>query len=105
MESDLQTRILAGIAVGLMICALLAPSAPPLEWSAQAQVQPPIRQAQVKKKGPQPKELPKSPPERTPFTVDDALAAVIPGIPDARAWGDQAVDFCLLYTSPSPRDS
>src|SRR5262245_7903643 len=78
-----------------MICAL-APS-PSLEWSAQAQV----RQAQVKKKGPQPKEQPKSQPDRTPFTVDDDLSAVIPGIPDARAWGDQPADFARLLPQAS----
>jgi patatin-like phospholipase len=93
LESNLRTlRILAGFAVGLMVCAL-APSAPPLEWASA--------HAQAKKKGPQPKVLPKGPPERTPFTVDDDLAAVIPGIPDARAWGDQATDFVRLLPQTS----
>jgi hypothetical protein len=31
--------------------------------------------------------------ERTPFTKEDEAAAVIPGIPDARVWGDSESDF------------
>jgi len=88
-------RILAGFAVGLMVCAL-APSSPSLEWaSAQAQVK-----KKGEKKGPQPKELPKAP-ERAPFTVDDEATAEIPGIPNARVWGDDAAAFARLLPETS----
>jgi hypothetical protein len=35
----------------------------------------------------------KGPPPRIPFTVEDQAAAVVPGFPDARVWGDTAADF------------
>jgi predicted acylesterase/phospholipase RssA len=40
---------------------------------------------------------------RTPFTPEDQAAAAIPGIPDARVWGDSDDDFkTLLPTSTGP---
>jgi predicted patatin/cPLA2 family phospholipase len=48
--------------------------------------------AQSKKSPPKGKQLPKDQP-RTPFTLEEQNAAVIPGIPDARVWGDSEVDF------------
>jgi predicted patatin/cPLA2 family phospholipase len=48
--------------------------------------------AQGKKNAPKGKQLPKDQP-RTPFTIEDQNAAVIPGIPDARVWGDSEADF------------
>jgi predicted patatin/cPLA2 family phospholipase len=35
----------------------------------------------------------KGPPPRTAFTVEDQDAAVVPGFPNARVWGDSAADF------------
>jgi predicted patatin/cPLA2 family phospholipase len=48
--------------------------------------------AQTKKGPPKGKQLPKDQP-RTPFTLEEQNAAVIPGIPDARVWGDSEADF------------
>ena len=48
--------------------------------------------AQSKKNPPKAKQLPKDQP-RTPFTLEEQNAAVIPGIPDARVWGDSESDF------------
>lgn len=42
-------------------------------------------------------------PARVPFDRDDEAAAVVPGIPDARAWGDSEDDFAkLLPTERGP---
>jgi predicted patatin/cPLA2 family phospholipase len=58
--------------------------------------------AQGKKNPPKGKPGPKEQP-RTPFTQDEENAAVIPGIPDARAWGDSDTDFQrLLPTVTGP---
>ena len=48
--------------------------------------------AQGKKAPPKGKQVPKDQP-RTPFTLEEQNAAVIPGIPDARVWGDSETDF------------
>jgi predicted patatin/cPLA2 family phospholipase len=48
--------------------------------------------AQTKKAPPKGKQLPKDQP-RTPFTLEEQNAAVIPGIPDARVWGDSEAEF------------
>jgi hypothetical protein len=50
----------------------------------------------VEKKAPTPKDAQRDQQERTPFTLADQEAAVIPGIPDARAWGDSETDFSRL---------
>jgi predicted acylesterase/phospholipase RssA len=83
-------RIFAGFAVCLMVWAL-ASALPPAPWaSAYAQTR------KGEKKGPLPKEVAKKEHERTPFTVEDAKVALIPGIDDARVWGDSAADFSRL---------
>jgi hypothetical protein len=42
-------------------------------------------------------------PPRTPFTAADEAAAVIPGMPDARFWGDSVADFeRALPSQPGP---
>ena len=40
-------------------------------------------------------------PTRPSFTAEDQAAAVVPGIPDARAWGDSEDDFARLLPSAS----
>jgi hypothetical protein len=40
-----------------------------------------------------PKAVPKGPPPRPKFTVEDQAAAIVPGFPDARVWGDTLEDF------------
>jgi len=43
------------------------------------------------------------PPPRVPYTAADAAAAVIPGIPEARFWGDSVSDFtAALPSQPGP---
>lgn len=40
-----------------------------------------------------PKLAPKGPPKRVPYTAEDAAAAIVPGFPGARVWGDTAEGF------------
>jgi Patatin-like phospholipase len=88
-------RILAGIAVAVMACMLLL-SSPPLPWvSAQAQMLAEAKkkvEKRVVKKGPAQKDQQ----DRPPLTAEDEAHAVIPGIADARAWGDSEADFAPL---------
>jgi hypothetical protein len=87
-------RILAAFAAALIVCTVSL-SSPSLEWpSAHAQ-----QLAELKKKerktpaAKDTKDAAKDQQERTSFTVEDENVAVIPGIPDARVWGDSATDF------------
>jgi hypothetical protein len=88
----------SGLAAGLICMLLLA--CPPLEWtSAQAQThaakKKPDRKAAAPKGGAQRQE------ERATFTAQDEDAAVIPGIPDARVWGDSESEFARLLPQAS----
>jgi hypothetical protein len=86
-------RIVAGFTIGLVACALLASSLPPAGGPAHAQ-----KLAEVKKKA-EKKGTPKGPAqqqERTPFTLEEQDAAVVPGLPNVRVWGDSAADFARL---------
>jgi Patatin-like phospholipase len=83
----------AGLAIGVMACSLLASSLP--LPGAQAQVLAEAKK-RVEKKAPAPKGAQTDQQARTPFTLADQEAAVIPGIPDARAWGDSETDFSRL---------
>jgi hypothetical protein len=88
-------RIASAFAAGLLACTVLTSFAP-LEWaSAHAQKLTEVRK-KVDRKGPASKEAPKDRQERASFTADEDDAAVIPGIPDARVWGDSATDFARL---------
>jgi predicted acylesterase/phospholipase RssA len=45
----------------------------------------------------------KEPPARTPFTAEEDAAAAVPGIPEARFWGDSISDFkSALPAQPGP---
>jgi hypothetical protein len=93
-------RIGAAFAVGLMLCTLVA-WPPSLEFaSAQAQERT-LAKKKAARKSPPPKAAAKEEQERAPFTVEEADAAVIPGIPDARAWGDSAAGFARLLPQAS----
>jgi hypothetical protein len=89
-------RALVSLAASLtVVCAVAWPSLSvlPLD-SAYAQT----RKNPPKGKQPQPKEQ-----TRTPFTLEDQAAAAIPGIPDARVWGDSDTDFQrVLPTASGP---
>ncbi len=86
-------RKCAGLAAAAVACALLASSLPLA--GAQAQVLAEAKK-KVERKAPTPKDAQKDPAQRTPFTLADQEAAVISGIPDARAWGDSETDFSRL---------
>jgi Patatin-like phospholipase len=90
-------RVFSGFAIALMICAVSL-SVPELQWApAHAQTK-----KKVEKKAAAPKEAAKEQ-ERAPFTAEEEDAAVVPGIPDARAWGDSETDFArLLPTASGP---
>jgi Patatin-like phospholipase len=87
-------RILAGIGFALTACMVLA-SAPLPGSYAHAQKFAEARK-KVERKGAAPKEQAKDQPERPTFTAEDEETAVVPGIPDARAWGDSEADFARL---------
>jgi len=95
-------RIASAFAAGLLLCTV-ATSFAPSEWaSAHAQ-----RLAEARKKAdrkaPAPKDAQKEQSERAPFTAAEEDSAVIPGIPDARVWGDSATGFArFLPTTSGP---
>jgi hypothetical protein len=94
-------RVIAGFVAGLIACTALA-SVPPLAVApAHAQ-----KFAEAKKKAakqtPAPKASQKKEEQpRTAFTPQDEAGAAIPGIADARAWGDSAAEFAKLLPQAS----
>src|SRR5215470_13058171 len=84
-------RISLGFAVGLMACATLVASAP-LEWASAHAQQVAAAKKRVERKGAPPKAAPQQQQERAAFTGPDQNVAVIPGIPDARIWGDSETE-------------
>jgi len=93
-------RIFSGFAIGLMTCATLI-ALPPLEWASAHAQQLAAAKKRVERKGAVPKAAPKEQQERAPFTVQDEDVAVIPGIPDARIWGDSEMEFARLLPQAS----
>src|SRR5467141_3948971 len=93
-------RIFSGFAVGLMLCAVVMAS-PPLEWTAAHAQQFAAAKKRVERKGLEPKAAPKEQQERSTFTAQDEDVAVIPGIPDARIWGDSEKEFARLLPQAS----
>jgi hypothetical protein len=93
-------RIFSGFAVGLMLCAVVMAS-PPLEWTAAHAQQFAAAKKRVERKGPAPNAAPKEQQERSTFTAQDEDVAVIPGIPDARIWGDSEKEFGRLLPQAS----
>jgi len=92
-------RIVSALAAALICVALL--ESPLLDrTSAQAQTH-----AAAKKKGERKAATPKAgaqqQEERAAFTAQDEDAAVIPGIPDARVWGDSDSAFARLLPQAS----
>ncbi|MGA7488717.1 MAG: patatin-like phospholipase family protein [Xanthobacteraceae bacterium] len=87
-------RICVALAVGLMLCML-----PPWPSSIEpASAQTTLAQAKRKavRKSPAPKPQPKEQQERAHFTAAEDDAAVVPGVPDARVWGDSETNFARL---------
>jgi hypothetical protein len=106
-------RIAVGVVAGLLVLTLFAPVTE--SWSDPVRAQQlaqgsgkksegKIRSRSAPQKSTQKRSAPgRSAPgaaprqqERIPFTAAQAAAAVVPGIPDARAWGDSEADFARL---------
>jgi Patatin-like phospholipase len=93
-------RYLNSSATALTICTFLA-FLPPLQCStAHAQHLAEVKK-RSEKKAPGPKQEKRDPHERTAFSVEDADAAVVPGVADARVWGDSEADFARLLPQAS----
>src|SRR6516225_1064881 len=92
-------RIFSGFAVARILCALVM--SPPLEWASAHAQQFAAAKKRVVRKGAAPKAAPKEQQERATFTAQDEDAAVIPGIPDARIWGDSEKEFARLLPQAS----
>jgi Patatin-like phospholipase len=92
-----------GFAAGLLICTVLA-SSPQLELaSAHAQNVAERKKATTSNRKVSPR-VPKDAQKdqaRTPFTEQDEQAAIIPGIADARVWGDSEKEFSRLLPQAS----
>jgi hypothetical protein len=90
-------RAIASLALGAMFaCCVAWPTPPAWNEVGAAQAQTPRKKTKAKPRPakPAPKiAQKKGPPPRIPFTVEDQAAAVVPGLPDARVWGDTAADF------------
>src|SRR5215471_9852022 len=92
-------RIFSGFAVALILCALVM--SPPLEWTYAHAQQFAAAKKRVERKGSAPKAAPKEQQERATFTAQDEDAAVIPGIPDARIFGDSETQFARMLPQAS----
>ena len=93
-------RLASAFALALLACTVLT-SFSPFDWApAHAQKLAEARK-KVDRKTPTPKDTQKDQQERAPFTVEEENAAVVPGIPDARVWGDSAADFVRLLPAGS----
>ena len=83
-------RVIASLALGLIFACVVSwlpsPVTPDSTGAAYAQTK------KKKAKAP-PKIAPKGPPKRIPYTAEEAAAAIVPGFPDVRAWGDTAEGF------------
>src|SRR5262245_13805824 len=90
----------AAFAAGLMLCTLSLGPAPFEGASAQTLAQ---AKKKLDRKSPAPKDTAQEQHERerTPFPVEEDDAAVIPGIPDARVWGDSETAFARVLPQAS----
>ena len=105
-------RVVASLAVGLISACIVSLPALPVFTSdaagvAHAQTTKAKSKAKTKAKQagtkPAPKIAPKGPPPRIRYTAEEAAAAVVPGFPDARVWGDTLEDFRkVLPTNNGP---
>jgi Patatin-like phospholipase len=86
-------RKCSGVAAGLIAVFLLA--CPQFEGS-QAQAQTHAAKKKAERKAAAPKGAAERQEERATFTAQDEDAALVPGIPDARVWGDSDREFARL---------
>jgi hypothetical protein len=89
-------RVIVVLLLGLALCTIIAAAPPSEGMAARAQAQ-----KKPAKKAPPPKEAGKEQLERAPFTLEDERVAVIPGIADARVWGDSEKEFVRLLPQAS----
>jgi patatin-like phospholipase len=107
-------RVVASLALGLIFACLMSWTSPSIftadgtgvahaqTQKARTKAKAKTRPAQTTTKAP-PKTAPKGPPKRIPYSADDAAAAIVPGFPDARVWGDTADGFQkILPTAKGP---
>jgi Patatin-like phospholipase len=101
-------RAVTSLALGLFVACLASwPTSSIVTTDAglaYAETQKGTPKAKVKRrpsKAAVPKTTPKGPPPRIPYTADEAAAAVVPGFPDARVWGDTVADFRKVLPSNS----
>ena len=93
-------RLLTSVPV-LAVCTLLA-FVPPLQRaSAQAQRIVVVKKKPARKAAGTEEEKKKDARERAAFSAEDENAAVIPGIADARVWGDAEAQFARLLPQAS----
>jgi hypothetical protein len=85
-------RNLAGLAATLTLIGAFA-SAPPGGLPFDSNIAYAQSKAKAKKQSPKEKQPAQGVLARTPFTADDQAVAAIPGIPEARVWGNSAADF------------
>jgi predicted acylesterase/phospholipase RssA len=93
-------RVVVSLASGLIVLGVvLSPALPVVTpenaGAALAQTQKAKARAKAKTKqvAPAAPKVAKGLPKRIPYTAEDAAAAVVPGFPGARVWGDTAEDF------------
>jgi hypothetical protein len=90
MKHSLRRTIGAGAAALILLVACVAPVAGVAQDAGRS------HQPRANGKPPAPPPAAAQPqklPPRAPFTVADAAAAVVPGMPDARFWADSETDF------------
>jgi hypothetical protein len=91
-------RVGAGFCAGLIVCTLFA-ATPWAQAQNLAESQKRVERKAATKAAA--KALPKAPQQRPPFTQADENAAVIPGIANARVWGDSETDFARVLPQAS----
>jgi hypothetical protein len=94
-------RSFTSVVAAVTICGLLTCLAPSPWTAADAQyIQHPRKQTATKKrsdgKDTGPKQQKQATPERAAFSAEDEDGAIIPGIADARVWGDTEREFVRL---------
>ncbi len=101
-------RLFVLATTALALCSATALMRPLQSGAAHAQQYMPLQQRPVvylrkkpAKKAAQPKQAKEQSPQRAAFSAQDEEIAAVPGIPDARAWGDSEASFAHLLPKAS----